>query len=245
MKRFKYGKIKKNTMKILFFIVFFCVIINSLILFNYYGKNITTKGVILIQEKLDKIIYQFFTDLVTDKVINVESTNDLLKITKNSKEEVVSVDYDLEKTYKTLTNTSKVIKNALSNLENGKIDVKVYDKYLDNSKSGLILNIPLFLSSDNIFLNNLGPKIPIVINFNGALLTNIKTKVTNYGLNNALLEIYITVEMDKLIITPIVQDNEKFYYDILIGALVINGSVPKFYGSSFESNSSILDIPLS
>lgn len=245
MRRFKRIKPRKNAIKYLLFIVFFCVIINSIFLFFLYSRSTSEKSVILIQEKLDKIMYQFFTDLITDDIINFESTGNLLTINKNSKDEIISVDYNLEKTYKTLTDTSNVLKNALNNLENGKIDVKIYDKYLENNKNGLVLNIPMFLGSNNIFLNNLGPKIPVLINFNGTLLTNIKTKVTNYGLNNALLEIYITVEMEKLIITPINKDNDKFYYDILIGAIVVNGTVPKFYGGTYENGSNILDIPIS
>jgi len=245
MRRFKSYKNKKlNTMNKLLFIVFFCIIFSSIILFNIYSEKLTNKSSILIDEKLDKILYQFFSDLITDDVINGESVNNLLEINQNSNGDILSVDYNLEKTYKILTDTSKILKDSLINLENGKMDVLIYDKYLENNKNGLVMNIPLFLGSENIFLNNLGPKIPVIINFNGALLTNIKTKVTNYGFNNALLEIYITVELDKLIITPVVKDEEKFYYDILIGALVVHGSVPEFYGDLYETNSNILDIPL-
>lgn len=242
MKRFKKTKKSKNTIKIFLFIVFFCVIINSFVLYINYTKSVSEKGIILIQEKLNKIIYQFFTDLITDDVINVDSTGSLLQITKNSKEEIISIDYNLENTYKTLTETSIVLKKALSDLENGKIDVSIYDKYLKNSKNGLILNVPFFLNSNNMFLNNLGPMIPVIINFNNSLLTNIKTKVTDYGFNNALLEIYITVEIEKLIITPVNKDNDKFYYDILIGAVVVNGSVPEFYSNGLESHSNILKV---
>lgn len=234
-----------NTMKYLLLIVFFCIIINSIWLFFLYSKRTSEKSVVLIQEKLDKVLYQFFSDLITDDIINFDSTSNLLTINKNSNDEIISVDYNLEKTYKTLTDVSSVLKNALNDLENGKIDVKLYDKYLESNKNGLVLNIPLFLSSNNIFLNNLGPKIPVIISFNGTLLTNIKTKVTNYGLNNALLEIYITVEMEKLVITPINKDDDKFYYDILIGALVVNGTVPNFYGGTYENNSKIFDVPIS
>ena len=58
------------------------------------------------------------------------------------------------------------------------------------------------------------------------------------------MELYITVEIQKLIITPIKKNEEKFYYDILIGALVVNGRMPNFYGGNYESNSQILDIPI-
>lgn len=246
MKRLKTHKFKKKyTMKINFFVVFFCIIVSSIVLFNYYSKKTTESTTILINQKTNKILYQFFSDLITNDVINKENVNNLLIINKNSDGEILTVNYDLEKTYKILTEVSKILKNAIYDLENGKINVTIYDKYLSTNKNGLILNVPLFLNSKNIFLNNLGPKIPVLINFDESLLTNIKTKVTNYGFNNALLEIYITVEMHKLIITPINEIKEKFNYDILIGALVVNGSVPSYYGGIYQSGSGILDIPLS
>lgn len=240
-----YKRNKKNTMNKFIFVVFFCVIICSFILFNFYSKKVTPTVTTLTNQKIDKILYQFFSDLITDEVINAKSVNDILEINMNSSDEIVSVNYDLEKTYKILTLVSDILKKGINNLENGKIDVTIYDKYLNVSDNGLILNVPLFLGSNNVFINNLGPRIPILINFNETLLTNIRTKVTNYGFNNALLEIYITVEMQKLIITPMREKPEKFYYDILVSALVVNGSVPNFYGGTYETNSGILDIPMS
>lgn len=244
MKRFKNFKNKKNTIWPITFIVFFCVFLNALILFNVYARKITPKINLLVNEKIDKIVYLFFSDLITDEVINKESVNNILEVTKNSKGEIVTVNYDLEKTYQILTNISKILKKGINDLEQGKINVLDYDKYLKNGPNGLILNVPFFIASDNIFLNNLGPQIPVLINFNESLLTNIKTKVTNYGFNNALLEIYVTVELQKLIITPLGKKTTPFNYDIIIGALVINGAVPEFYGGSYETYSNILDIPM-
>ena len=244
MKKLRLKNNNKNTIYKKLTIVFFCALIIAVLIFNAYGKNITPKVTILIEEKLDKVFYRFFTDLITDDVINKDTINDLLVVSKNNKDEILLVSYDVEKSYKILTDLSVVLKKAIDDLENGKIDVTLYDKYLSNSKNGLILNVPLFLNSENIFLNSIGPMIPVKISFNENLLTNIKTKVTNYGFNNALLEIYITVEMQKLIITPVNKYDDTFNYDILIAALVVNGSVPKFYGNSYESSSKIFDIPL-
>ena len=223
------NKNSKNTMSKILFIVFFCVIIWTIIFYNLYSNKVSKDINIVVNEKIDKILYLFFNDLITEEVINKESVNNLLEITRNSKDEILTVNYDLEKTYKVLSDVSKILKQGIIDLENGKIDVKLYDKYLGTSPNGLVLNVPLFLSSNNVFLNSLGPKIPVLISFNETLLTNVKTRVTNYGLNNALLEIYITVEMQKLIITPVNKDNNKFSYDILIGALVVNGSVPNVF----------------
>lgn len=233
----------KNTMNILF-VVFFCSLFFSILLVNIYGKKNNSSISLLINQKIDKVLYQFFSELITDDIINKESIGNILIITRNKNDEILTVNYDMEKTYKILTNISNILKKGITDLENGRLDVKSYDKYLLSGKNGLIINIPIFLNSKNIFVNSIGPKFPVLVNFNETLLTNIKTKVTNYGFNNALLEIYITVEMQKLLITPINKDEEKFTYDILIGALVVNGSVPNFYGGNLETNSNILDIPL-
>ena len=238
------NKNSKNTMSKILFIVFFCVIIWTIIFYNLYSNKVSKDINVVVNEKIDKILYLFFNDLITEEVINKESVNNLLEITRNSKDEILTVNYDLEKTYKVLSDVSKILKQGIIDLENGQIDVKLYDRYLGTSPNGLVLNVPLFLSSNNVFLNSLGPKIPVLISFNETLLTNVKTRVTNYGLNNALLEIYITVEMQKLIITPVNKDNNKFSYDILIGALVVNGSVPNVYGGLYESGSNIFDIPM-
>ncbi len=234
----------KRTMNKLIFIVFFCILINSLIIYHFYNKYTSDKVVILINQKLDKIMNQFFGDLITDKVINKDSVSNLLVITKNSDDEILAVNYNVEKTYAILTHISNIIKKGISDLENGSIDVSIYDKYIESGKDSLVLNVPFFLGASNVFLNKLGPTIPIAIDFNETLLTNVKTKVTNYGFNNALLEIYVTVEMEKLIITPVKKDSEKFLYDILVGAVVVNGSVPEFYGDSIESASAFFTIPI-
>ena len=242
MMRKKFKKInKKNTNIITHIVVFFLIFIISIILVNLYGKKSNDDIKNVVDQKIDKILYQLFNELVTNDVINKENINNMLIITKNNKGEILTVNYDLEEAYKILTSITKLLSESIKNLENGKISVNIDDKYLKSGKNGLILYVPFFLSSKNVFLNNLGPKIPILINFNENILTNVKTKVTNYGFNNALLEIYITVEMQKLIITPVARNDSKFNYDILVAALVVNGSVPEFYGGYYQSSSSILN----
>lgn len=244
MKRISLKKVKKKSTISKLFIVFFCAFICALFLFNVYTRKTTKNSIILVNAKIDKVLYQFFNELITDDIINKENVNDILNITRNNYGEILTVNYDLEKTYSVLTNISKILKTGINNLEKGVIDVTMYDKYLNSNKYGLVINVPFFLASNNIFINNLGPKVPILISFNENLLTNIKTKVTSYGFNNALLEVYVVVEMKKTLITPLKEDSEKFVYDILIGAMVVNGSVPSIYGKEYETSSSIFNLPL-
>ena len=95
---------------------------------------------------------------------------------------------------------------------------------------------------NNVFLNDLGPKIPIKINIVGNALTNLKTKITDYGLNNALVEIYINITINEQILTPVAQDSLKTSYNFLIMSSIINGKVPSFYGGTYEKETRLFDI---
>ena len=143
MNRFNTKNKKNNTIKIKIFIVFFSVILNAIILFNIYGNKTSNDISILIDQKINKILYQYFNELITNDIINNESIRDILNIHKNNNEEILSVHYNMEKTYKILTDVSKILKESINNLENGTINVSLYDRYLENGKNGLILKVPL------------------------------------------------------------------------------------------------------
>ena len=154
MMRKRFKKInKKNTNIITHIVVFFLIFIISIILVNLYGKKSNDDIKNVVDQKIDKILYQLFNELVTNDVINKENINNMLIITKNNKGEILTVNYDLEEAYKILTSVTKLLSESIKNLENGKISVNIDDKYLKSGKNGLILYVPFFLSSKNVFLN--------------------------------------------------------------------------------------------
>lgn len=241
MRKFRTKNRNKKTITKFSVIVFFIIFIISFIMFINYGRRYSDDVVFIAKDKIEKITYQFFSDLITDEVITNAKTDKLIIINKNNKDEIISVDYNMEDTYALLTEVSKILKDGLNDFENGKLNVNIYDVYLKSNNYGIYLNFPVFSGTDNIFITNLGPKIPIYFHFTGSLLTNIKTKVKEYGLNNALLEIYITVYINENILTPVTNKSFKTNYDILIAAKVVNGKVPEFYGNGFMSSSNLVN----
>ena len=99
------------------------------------------------------------------------------------------------------------------------------------------------MSSNYALLSNLGPKIYVKVNFIGTMLTNIKSKITEYGINNALVELYVTIEVSQELISPVTDKEISLEYDVLIASQVINGSVPEFYGGIITEKSAALSIP--
>ena len=103
----------------------------------------------------------------------------------------------------------------------------------------MVLSIPIGNSFSHFYFYNLGPRIPVRINFIDSVLTNLKTKVTNYGLNNALVELFVTIEFKTQIMSPFQMEEITLKYDAVIASMMIEGEVPSFYGGTIERESSI------
>lgn len=219
-------KIKKaNYILLTSLLIFFLLII----IFNYFNKKINPKLYDISKTYLNKHIYNEISGSVNRNMMKT-SIDNILIMHQNKDGEILYIDYDLDKSYELLDYVTNTIKTKINNLS--------------YPCGGIILKLPIMMQSDNVFLNNIGPKVSIKINFINSIIANIYTKITNYGLNNALVEAYIKISIEGKIITPVKNGSEKIEYNVLIASKVINGRVPSLYGNNITSSSSLFDIPI-
>ena len=102
--------------------------------------------------------------------------------------------------------------------------------------------MPLGVVSNSVFFANLGPKIPVYLHFIDSVLTQVKTKVTDYGINNALLEVYLNVTISYEIISPVTETKKTLDYQLLMDSKVIQGRVPNLYPGLFESQTTFFEV---
>ncbi|MBE6148335.1 MAG: hypothetical protein E7167_02435 [Firmicutes bacterium] len=200
-----------------------------IVLINLYSNKTTKKINLISEEYFQKDVYNVLNKMVYESM-SKNNIEDILEIYKNDAGEILYVDYNLKKSYKLLDEVSNIIKNNL-------------DDNFDLNK-GIVYKVPFLIGSNSAFFSNLGPKITIKINYVNSILTNVYTKITNYGLNNALVEAYIKITIEGKIITPISSKKKSVAYDLLISSKIINGRLPNFYGNYLTSNSSIFDVPI-
>ena len=212
-------KKKKIKRKVFYLITILLIFLMTFFFLNIYTKKSNKSILILAEQTFKQNIYNSLNVTLSQTIEN--NLDDILKINKNSNNEILYLDYDLKKTYSYLEKATKVIKDNLY------------------KKNNFILKVPFLAGSKIVLFNNFGPFLHVKISYVNAILTNIYTKVTNYGLNNALVEVYIKVTTEGLIITPIVQDTLKVSYDFLISSKIINGKVPLAYGDYLSSSSSL------
>ncbi len=223
MRKFKRRVILKNYifiyLAIIFIEVFYSIdkigLMISPKMINIIKNNISYYDNILIEEYLD-------TKELRDSYIE-----ELITIDKNSKEEIVNIDINTSKSYILLNKIVNNLKNSNSTYR---------DMYAKNKKNYIVLRYPIGLISNNILINNLGYRIPIRLELNSNILTGIKSKVTNYGLNNALIEVYLRVKFTSNVVYFSLDDRVDNEYEILLASKMIMGRVPEMFNGYLEKS---------
>ena len=143
------------------------------------------------------------------------------------------IEYDTNKINDILVSLTLRIQNLFGAIESGNIDdigKEILEKYnYKNLKKGTILYIPMGYLIGSPFLANQGLKIPLRVNLVGDVRTDIKERITNYGMNNALLKIYIYVEVVTQSLVPLVSNIQKTVVEYPIILKIIEGQVPSYY----------------
>lgn len=159
------------------------------------------------------------------KDIDVEN---LMRVTKNSKDEIVEVDFNIPECSKILYEITDYINEKMN----------------DYNYLGYSIDVPLGFLTKSPFFMNVGPKIPVKIEIGDTALGNVRTEIKSFGINNALLELYVDIYIDTAIIYPFQVTNERTEYKTLIASKVITGSIPSFYNGAIYSQSEAIDLPM-
>ena len=127
------------------------------------------------------------------------------------------------------------MQNYLEQLESGGIEelelsstiLSSYD--LEKLKKGIIYEIPSGIVFRNSLISNLGPKIPVKINLNGDVITDINTEVMSYGINNALIKVSVNVKVYMQVIIPFKTKEIVVEANIPVIMKLVEGNVPSYY----------------
>ncbi len=236
--------------KNLFIITFILVIVTVIYFLNFISDRITP----ILFETAELEIGKFSTIIVNKAIAQVLedkiNTEELFDTITSNNGEIQTVDFNPIIVNQVLNIATSVVQNHLKLLEEGDLDaIGIYDMDLpedriENLKKGIITTIPMGAITKNSLLSNIGPNIPIRLHYIGDVNSNITTKITQYGINNALVEIGVKLQMTAQIILPFMTDKMVLNCDIPIAIKMIQGTVPNYYGSGLVKDSSLYSIPL-
>lgn len=231
---------KKNIkLNIFMGIIIICFIISIFIL-NIFSNKALPIFMEYVVSKVKNNSVALINRAIKEELNYLDNVEDMIIITKNSEDEIQMVDFDPITINKMLTS---ITKNILENIKTIENDEELFNESIHKYNKGVIYEVPIGIISNNVFLSNLGPEIPIKLNVIGDVFANVNAEVKEYGINNALIKISINVSVNEKVIIPFISQTVNISTSVPISIKLIQGNIPIYYGSGFQRNSNILSTP--
>ena len=237
---------KSKRLKFFLITIIFCIIISIVMVEKFKSTN---------EKKLKKYAItetsHFISNLIQQIVYDVSNNklddNKIFSISRNNYNEIEIIDFNTKEVNNVLEEITTKIEENLKMLEQGKIkNLNISSTFKGKNFKGIHDGV-LFELGDNFFGNkvfNIETKIPLRISFIGNVYTSISTKIKNYGLNSAYLEVIVKVEVKEKIVMPTTNTECVIKDDYPIALKIIQGKIPNYYNGEFESNSTTYSLPL-
>lgn len=160
---------------------------------------------------------------------NVEP-NEIITASKTDEGVINTIDFNTYLINSVSTNTINQIYEYLNLLETGAInELNTALGYSQDYGEGLIYEIPFGVLSNNSLLTSVGPKIPVRYEVAGDVIGNLKSEITEYGINNALIKIFIEITVSIDVIIPLAYKGCEVSMQVPIAMQMIQGSIPNTY----------------
>ena len=223
MKLKKYKKKKFDTYFTFVIIIISLSLFFTFVIINYLSKKANEILYPLAVSETRKVVTTIINSACDHLLIN----NNLYTMVKDGNDEIKMINYDSVEVTKIINNVTYSVEKKIKEFEDGKINY-----YGD--KNGIVAIIPFGIIFDSPFLNNLGPKIKLRLNLLGDIMSNIETEVKPYGINNAYVEVRISLTVTARIILPFVTENVVISNVIPISMNIVQGNVPEGYIYSYK-----------
>ncbi len=223
-------KLKKRKKTNWLFIII-CIILSTYFILEYIGNQLLPHIENIVEKSVNKSIYNYVFNIFSKEELENVELIDIVKLNMNNDGEVMSVDYNFNIAYKYL---SDGMNNLLTDVSNIKLD-----SFFDYNDEDIIF-VPVGLVNNNLLSNSLGFRIPCKVRLVSYIDMGFKTRVTEYGINNILVELYlnINVKNDLMIPSTFLEFGEE--YEMIIASKIVVGKIPVYYGEGIEKSSTIL-----
>jgi len=232
--------------------IFFIIIL--LIIFTFFSIYFISERITPVISDLAEIKINKFSTTVINKAVSQVleekiSDLDLFDTITGVDGTIEMIDFNPIAVNQILSVATTVVLNNLKLLEVGDLEsvgietLELSDEDKLNLEKGIVALIPIGSATRITLLSNLGPKIPIKLHYTGDVNSNITTKITQYGINNALIEIGLHLEISAQIILPFSTSIKTLENDVPIAIKMIQGKIPSYYNGYVNKNSDTYTLP--
>lgn len=247
MSRLKLKKRKKRSILTTVVVIFILILISSFLFIDFFSKKASPILFSYAESETRKLTTLIINKAVTKQIASNMEVDDLFDIVKNNDNEIQLITFNSINVTKMLNAITSLVQLNLKAIEEGNIDLlelpedtlSSYDK--DKLKEGIIYEIPMGAITSTAFLSNIGPKIPVKLHLIGDVVTGVESKVSEYGINNALLEVGINVKVTSKINLPFISKDVEVSTTVPIVMKIIQGKIPNMYLDNIKASSNIIE----
>lgn len=203
-------------------------------MFIYFFTKQLGTGLIECAEDEVKHLTSLIMSNCIKKYLDETSNPNLITIERNNNS-IERIQYNTKILNQTKTKILDMLEVDLDHMVDGNLDEiglnlnKLSDEYYKKTEKGILFMVSIGSSTGNPFFANLGPKIPLNLKTIGDATADITTNITEYGLNNALIEVSIKLEATTIIHMPFLSKEVTTTNTIPLTMELIQGTVPGYY----------------
>lgn len=238
----------RKSQKIVLIII--CLLVSLCLCFYKINQSVSPILIHYAETEMKHLSSLVITKAVTKQMTEQLKFDDLFLIDKNDNGEINTIDFNPAIVNKVLATCTATVQLNLKYIEEGKLDlIDIPDTFLmeykdEKNKEGIIFEIPSGVVFQNALLNNIGPKIPVRLNLIGDIQSNIHTKISDYGINNALIEVFVNIKVNEQVILPFVSKTITVENNIPVAIKIMSGKIPESYFGTIGKDSNTLSIPV-
>ncbi len=212
----------KKILKVLIILMF--IIIISILILNLLSHKVMPIYLSYQESELKRLIITVINKSVSENFINEDSFDNLFIIKDDKNTNMTMIDFDPVVLNKVISNIADIVYTNIKLISEK--DKDTLEKY---NVSDSVFYIPSGVIFDSTFLNNLGPRIPVNMEIISSVNPSVETKVTEYGINNSLVEVFINVNANIKMILPLASSEVEVKVVVPLTVKIIQGMVPDYY----------------
>ncbi|MDQ0159519.1 sporulation protein YunB [Alkalibacillus salilacus] len=243
------SKRKPKTFGQIFMMTVVVFIIATLLSVWLINRGIEPTLIEMAETKTNQFAREAINEAVSRRIVDDLEADEILDIETDESGNIVSMNWNSVVINRVLRNTTFRVQNFLKRIERGEItpeesldfdlehDVVLEEDTVEDHRA--IVRIPIGQATNNALLANLGPQVPVNFRIIGDVQSDVERRVTEYGINNALIELDIFIQANVQVVIPFATKTTTVETHVPVSIGVIQGEVPDFYNQGGGSSPDI------
>lgn len=207
-----YARRKPRLSRRSFFLVLLAVALLAAVQsFVYLDRYLREPLMFLAKQRITEMAVQAINASITENIAAGADGSKMIHWKTNAEGKTTGIEIDYKEQMRITAQTISVVEQELKRQES------------------LHERIPIGHAVNSPFLSSLGPSVAVRLHPISTVQAEVRTRQSNAGINNVLVEVYIHVTTDIAIVIPFDREPNRIETDIPLSYVMVAGDTPVYY----------------